>query len=141
MEDTFEILSLGGNYEGSYHEFIEDSQAVVQAPCRENPRFVSREAENSPTHKIGNPSPNPMEALLGKLDRERRHTAAGVIRNAVAELSPEEQLLVRLVYASDLSASAAGRTLGLRPDQALRRLKKILTGLKARLLEHGIREF
>jgi DNA-directed RNA polymerase specialized sigma24 family protein len=89
---------------------------------------------------LANPGPNPLEAVLEKLDHERRRAAAMIIRETTQKLSNDDQLLLRLVYGSGHSAAAAAKTVGLSPPQARKRLKGLLIKLKQELLAQGIRE-
>ena len=83
---------------------------------------------------------NPLEALLEKLESDRRTAAIEVIRDVVAGLPESDQLLFRLVYGSDLSAAAAARSLGLEAPAARRALKGILTKCREKCLARGVRE-
>lgn len=140
LDEAFDVVSLQGVYAGTYEEFLSEAVPVHEAPCRDNPRFESMEQRAEGGREQADTSANPLEELLAKLDHERRIKAADVIRRLTTELSEEDQLLLRLVYASDHSAAAAGRVVGMRPNQARKRLKTILMNLRAGLLKIGVRE-
>ena len=136
--EAFEIVRLEGLYQGSFGRFMQDSEAIKDAPCRENPRFFSVDSEEGRVREIPDQGQNPLEELLSALEEESRLKAAATIREAVGSLDEADRLLIRLVYESDHSAASAGRVTGLPPDAARKRLKSILTGLKEVLLAQGI---
>lgn len=140
LAEAFDQVSLQGLYAGSYEEFLGQAVPVRTAPCRENPRFESVEQRAESGLEEADQAANPLEALVAKLDHERRVKAAGVVRAVSAGLSEEDQLLLKLVYAEDQAVSAAGRVVGLEPGQVHRRLKKILLAMREALLEVGVRE-
>ncbi len=141
FDDAYDFLRVEGLFAGSYIEFIKKTEPIRKAPCRENPAFQSidgtRESSLKNTAVEGF---NPLEFLIQKLDRERRIDALKVIREATAELSEIDQLLVRLVYGSDLSVSAAAKVIGLPASTAGKRLKSLMTKFQEKLLAAGIRE-
>jgi DNA-directed RNA polymerase specialized sigma24 family protein len=128
-------------YTGSYNQFIKEIEPIKKVPCRENPAFHSiDETRESTLKNINDEGANPLEFLIQKLDRERRIKALKVIRKTTAKLSQNDQLLVRLVYASDQSVPAAAKVTGLPTSTARKRLKSLLTKYRERLLAEGIRE-
>jgi RNA polymerase sigma factor (sigma-70 family) len=141
FDDAYDFLRIDGLYSGSYSEFIQEVEPIKKAPCRENPAFQSLdEAGKSVLKNINDQGANPLEFLIRKLDRERRVKAIKVIRLTTAALPEEDQLLVRLVYGSDRSVSAAAKVIGLPVSTAGKRLKRLLTKYREKLLAEGIRE-
>ena len=141
FDDAYDFLRIDGLYTGSYREFIKEIEPIKKAPCRENPAFQSiDETRENALKNIDDQGANPLESLLQKLDRERRIKAIKVIRATTAALPEEDQLLVRLVYGSDQSVSAAAKVIGLPASTAGKRLKRLLTKYREKLLAEGIRE-
>jgi RNA polymerase sigma factor (sigma-70 family) len=141
FDDAYDFLRVDGLFTGSYIEFIKETEPIRKAPCRENPAFHSiDETRESSLKNINDDGSNPLEFLIQRLDRERRINALKVIREATAELSETDQLLVRLVYGSDKSVPAAARVIGLPASTAAKRLKSLLTKYREKLLAEGIRE-
>jgi RNA polymerase sigma factor (sigma-70 family) len=138
LREAFEIVRLEGLFQGGFGRFIKETEAVKEAPCRENPRFFSVDNEKGPIRDIPDQGLNPLEALLSALEEESRLKAAGIIREALSGLEEADRILIRLVYESGHSAASAGRVAGLSPNAARKRLKSILTGLKEVLLSQGI---
>ena len=141
FDDAYDFLRIDGLYTGSYIEFIKEIEPIKKAPCRENPAFQSiEETGNSALKNIYDQGVNPLEFLLQKLDRERRIKAIKVIRATTAALPEEDQILVRLVYGSDQSVTTAAKVIGLPASTAGKRLKRLLTKYREKLLAEGIRE-
>ena len=141
FDDAYDFLKIDGLYTGSYIEFIKETEPIRKAPCRENPAFQSiDEAHESSLKNIDDESSNPLEFLIQKLDRKKRFNAVKVIRETTAELSENDQLLVRLVYGSDQSVAAAAKVIGLPTSTAGKRLKSLLTKYREKLLAEGICE-
>lgn len=138
LREAFEIVRLEGLYQGGFGRFLQETEAIKDAPCRENPRFFSLDNEEGPGREFPDQGMNPLEELLSALEEESRLQAARVIREVVSGLDEADRILIRLVYESDLSAASAGRVAGLSPNEARKRLKSILTGLKEVLLAKGI---
>ncbi len=141
FDDAYDMVSIQGLFSGSFNEFLDSAEPIRHAPCPENPRFVSGDADVGDTFSnTEDQGFNPLEALIEKLDRERRIRAGEIIREVTSELSDEDQILVKLVYGSDHSAAAAAKVLGISPPAARKRLKSLLIKYKAALLAEGIRE-
>ncbi len=141
FDDAYDFLRIDGLYSGSYIEFIKDIESIKKAPCRENPAFQSiDETPESSFENINAEISNPLEFLIQKLDREKRIQAIQVIRETTVTFSEDDQLLVRLVYGSDQSVAAAAKVIGLPASTAGKRLKKLLTKYREKLLVVGIRE-
>jgi len=142
LEAAYDLVALKGLFNGSIEEFYSRAEPVRKAPCPENPNFISMNGgEDGPgTEPADTDRPNPLESLLEKLDHQRRTRAARIIREVTDRLSEPDQLLVRLVFASDHSVAAAARAMGLDPRAANKRLKKLLTRFREKLLAEGIRE-
>lgn len=141
FDDAYDFLRLDGLFTGSYIEFINEIEPIRRAPCRENPVFQSiNETHESSLQKLNDGDSNPLEILIQKLDRERRIIALKVIRDTTAGLSEIDQILVRLVYGSDQSVPAVAKVIGLATSTARKRLKRLLTKYREKLLAEGIRE-
>ena len=141
FDDAYDLLRIDGLYTGSYTQFIKEIEPIKRAPCRENPSFQSLDQTRKSAFKnINDISANPLEFLIHKLDRERRIKAIGVVREATAEMPEDDQLLVRLVYGSDLSVTTAAKVIGLPASTARKRLKRLLAKYREKLLAEGIRE-
>lgn len=141
FDDAYDFLRIDGLYTGSYIEFIKETEPIRKAPCRKNPAFQSiDEAHENSLKNIDDKSFNPLEFLIQKLDRERRFKALKVIRETTAGLSEDDQLLIRLVYGSDQSVPAAAKVIGLPASTAGKRLKRLMTIYRGKLLAEGIRE-
>jgi RNA polymerase sigma factor (sigma-70 family) len=141
FDDAYDFLRVEGLYSGSYFQFIQEIEPIKKAPCRENPSFQSLdETGNNVLKNINDVGANPLEFLIHKLDNERRINAIKVIRATTAALPEEDQLLVRLVYGSDQSVTAAAKIIGLAASTAGKRLKRLLTKYREKLLAEGIRE-
>ncbi len=137
--DAYEIVSLEGLFKGGFGGFLKETEPVKEAPCRQNPYFVSTDNDQTWTPEPAGLEPNPLESLLAKMEQEDRVRAAGIIRAVSASLSEEDRLLISLVYGSGHSAALAGKSVGLKPATARKRLKRILTLFKTGLLAQGIR--
>lgn len=141
FDDAYDFLRVDGLFTGSYVEFIKETEPIRKAPCRQNPAFQSiDETRESSLNNIDDNAANPLEFLIQRLDRERRIKAMEILREATAELSESDRLLVRLVYGSDKSISAAAKVIGLPTSTAGKRLKSLLAGFREKLLAQGIRE-
>ena len=141
FDDAYDFLRIDGLYTGSYIEFIKEIEPIKKAPCRENPAFQSLDETGKSALKSNNDQgSNPLEFLIDKLDRERRIKAIKIIRATTAALPAKDQLLVRLVYGSDQSVPAAAKVIGLPASTAGKRLKRLLTKYREKLLAEGIRE-
>jgi RNA polymerase sigma factor (sigma-70 family) len=141
FDDAYDFLRIEGLFEGSYEQYLEDIAPIRIAPCRENPTFhaISEMGANCILNTSGSSS-NPLELLICKLDHERRIRALKIIRETTAELSQEDQLLVRLVYGSEQPVKTAANIMGFSLSSARRRLKRLLNQYREQLLSEGIRE-
>ncbi len=141
FDDAYDILQVENLFAGSYERYIKAITPIREAPCRENPAFQSLNEEVAGV--VENPhgaDANPLEALIGKLDRQRRVKALKIIRAATETLSHDDQLLIRLVYGADQPVNVVARMIGLSASSARRRLKRLLTQFRKQLLAEGIRE-
>ena len=140
FDDAYDFLRIDGLYANDYNQFMRDIIPIQNAPCRENPTFQSLDGHGSdPRPNLDDIGPNPLEALIHKLDRERRIKAIAVIRDTTAKLSEKDQLLVKLVYGSEQPLRVAARIVNLSTSAARRRLRKLLIKYKKNLLAVGIR--
>ena len=137
--EAYEIACLEGLFRGGYGLFLKETEPVKEAPCRRNPYFVSTDKEDAWVPEPAGSEPNPLESLLAKMEEEEKFKAAKIIKEISSTLSEEDRLLLALVYGSGRSAAMAGRSVGLKPGTARKRLKRILTLFKAGLLAQGIR--
>jgi len=141
FDDAYDFLRVDGLYEGSYDLFMQEIEAIREAPCRENPTF--RSIDETGSNSIRNmdvSDANPLEALIQRLDRERRITALRVIRATTEALPETDQMLVRLVFGSEQPLSAAAKIIDLSVSAARKRLRTLLVKYKESLLAVGIRE-
>ncbi len=140
-DDAYDFLQVDDLFEGPYDAYLKAIGPIREAPCRENPAFQSLDAEIAGTSEnLRNPEANPLEALIDKLDHERRGKALKIIRATTTTLSQEDQLLVRLVYASGQPVAAVAQMIGRSASSVRRRLKRLLTHYREKLLAEGIRE-
>ncbi len=139
FDDAFDFLLVEGLYNGAYEEYVKAVEPIRQAPCPENPKFISNNDSFGDSAR-DDTNNNPLDTLIEKLDREKKITAVTVIRQVTNELTEQEQLLIKLVYGSDLSVAKAARTITMDPQKARKLLKKILVKFRERLLAEGIRE-
>ncbi len=139
FDDAFDFLLVEGLYNETYEEYIKAVEPIRQAPCPENPRFISNDDSfGDSTHD--DTDNNPLDTLIEKLDREKKKKAVTIIRQVTKDLSEQEQLLIKLVYGSDLSIAKAARTITMDPQKARKLLKKILVKFREKLLADGIRD-
>lgn len=141
FDEAYEVLCCRGEWSGTFAEYAARLEPVRDHPCPERARVVSGDGPGDDpvaTHPDG--GPNPLEALMERLDRDRRIRAGRVIRAVSGELGDEDRLLVRLVYGSDHSVAAAARVLGVSPTAAGKRLRRVLATFRERLLAEGVRE-
>ena len=141
FDDAYDILQVEDLFAGPYERYIQAIAPIREAPCRENPSFQSLNEEVSGVPE--NPrstDANPLEALIDKLDRQRRVEALKIIRAATTTFAQEDQLLIRLVYASEQPVSAVAKVIGISASSARRRLKRLLNHYREQLLAAGIRE-
>lgn len=140
-DDAYDFLQVEGLFEEPYERYIEEIGPIRKAPCRENPSFQSLDEVSTNAHeKMDEPTSNPLEILIGKLDHQRRVKTLKIIQATTATLSQEDQMLVRLVYGSELPVKAAAEIIGFSASSARRRLKGILNQYREQLLSEGIRE-
>jgi RNA polymerase sigma factor (sigma-70 family) len=141
FDDAYDLLQVEDLFEGPYERYLQAIAPIRDAPCRENPSFQSLDEEKASVPE--NPQyleTNPLEALIDKLDHTRRGKAIKVIQATTETLSQEDQLLIRLVYASGQPVSAVAKMIGRSAPSARRRLKRLLTQFREQLLAEGIRE-
>ncbi len=141
FDDAYDFLQVEDLFEGPYEQYLKDILPIREAPCRENPAFQSLDRETSgASENPHDPDANPLEALIDKLDHARRGKALKIIRAATTALAQEDQLLIRLVYASGQPVSSVAKMIGLSASSARRRLKRLLNQYREQLLAEGIRE-
>jgi len=139
--EAYDIAVMEERYEGDMMAFAAKFESVRNAPCPENPAFVSPENRSGETiHEMPTSEPDPLERLMAHLDSELRIKAGRVIHKITETLSETEQLLVKLVYGSGLPVTGAARTVGMEQPAARKCLKKILNLYREALLAEGIRE-
>jgi RNA polymerase sigma factor (sigma-70 family) len=141
FDDAYDFLRSDGLYESDYERFRQEIVPIQNAPCRENPTFQSIDGlDGDPWRDLDETGSNPLEALIQKLDRERRIKAIKVIRETTKKLPERDQLLVRLVFGSEQPVRVAANIIDLSTSAARRRLKRLLMQYKESLLAVGIRE-
>jgi len=140
LSDAFEMLCMRDLYKAGYDAFLAEVEIVSAAPCPEKRVFMTMDDPDSPGPEISDVEDNPLEQLLARLDQERRIKASRVIREVTSELSEEDQMLVRLKFASDCRTGEVAKALGLEAAMIRKKLKSLLTRYRARLLSEGIRE-
>lgn len=141
VDDAYDFLQVDGTFDGSYEQFRQAIAPIQNAPCRESPGFKSLDNPGCDRlREMDDAASNPLEALIGKLDRQRRIKAMRVIRETTATLPGNDQLLVRLVYGSEHPVRSAAKVIGLSASAARRRLKRLLLKYRESLLAAGIRE-
>lgn len=141
FDDAYDLLRVEDSFDGPYERYLQAIAPIREAPCRENPRFQSLDEDGSSVpENPHNPDTNPLEALIDKLDHTRRGKALKIIRAATARLSQEDQMLIRLVYASGQPVTNVAKMIGMSAPSARRRLKRLLTQYREQLLAEGIRE-
>jgi RNA polymerase sigma factor (sigma-70 family) len=140
-DDAYDFLQIEDLFAGPYELYLKAIAPIRDAPCRENPSFQSLNedvpgvAENPSGTEV-----NPLEALIDKLDRQRRVEALKIIRATTTAFAQEDQLLIRLVYGSEQPVNAVAKMIGLSASSARRRLKRLLSRYREQLLAEGIRE-
>lgn len=139
LSQAYDIVRIEDGYPKSYREFVLEAKEAAKAPCPQNPMFNSLENDSPCNPGPVSEGPNPLEALLDLEDHEQRLKAMKIVAEHVRNLPHEDQLMIRLVFGSDHAVAKAGRTIGITGSTAQKRFKKILGGLKAELLAHGIR--
>jgi RNA polymerase sigma factor (sigma-70 family) len=141
FDDAYDFLQVEDLFEGPYEQYLKAIVPIREAPCRENPSFQSLNAEIAGAFENPHdPAANPLEALIDKLDHERRGRALQIIRATTTALSQEDQLLIRLVYASEQPVTSVAKMIGLSASSARRRLKQLLNQYREQLLAEGIRK-
>ncbi len=141
FDDAYDFLQVEDLFEGPYERYLQAIAPIREAPCRENPSFqpLHEEIAGLPENPH-NPDTNPLEALIDKLDHERRGKALKIIQATTTTFSQEDQLLIRLVYASEQPVTSAAKMIGRSASSVRRRLKRLLNLYREQLLAEGIRE-
>ncbi len=141
FDDAYDFLQVEDLFEGPYEQYLKAIVPIREAPCRENPSFQSLNEEVSRVSESPrNPDANPLDALIDKLDHSRRGKALKIIRSTTTTFSQEDQLLIRLVYASEQPVASAAKMIGRSASSVRRRLKRLLNLYREQLLAEGIRE-
>lgn len=141
FDDAYDFLRIDGLFEGDYEHFMQKIVPIQNAPCRENPTFQSMDGlDGDPLPNLDDTGSNPLEALIQKLDRQRRIKAIQIIRETTKRLPQRDQLLVRLVFGSEQPVRVVAKIMDLSASAARRRLKRLLRQYRENLLAVGIRE-
>jgi RNA polymerase sigma factor (sigma-70 family) len=140
VSDAYEIFCLHQGYNQTFDTFLDEMEPVLKAPCPKDPKVVSLDDPEGHTDHLSDANQDPFEAMLEKLDQERRIRALGIIRDATSALPDEDQILLKLRFEADKPLPQIGLVLGLSENAARKKLKSILTHFKAQLLSVGIRE-
>ena len=139
--EAYDIAIIQGLFSGALSDFLSKTDSIRRAPCPENPEFMGLNHQSGdPFLQVSDTTANPLDQLIEGLESERKFKAVNIIREVTASLSEEDQLLVRLIYGSDQSVSAASKVVGLSPKAGKKRIKGILTRFRENLLAEGIRE-
>ncbi len=141
FDDAYDFLLVEDLFNGPYEQYLKAIVPIREAPCRENPSFQSLDEEVSgASENPHNPDANPLEALIDKLDHNRRGKALKIIQATTTAFSQEDQLLIRLVYASEQPVTSVAKMIGRSVSSVRRRLKRLLNQYREQLLAEGIRE-
>jgi len=84
FDEAYDLIRANSLFNGTLKEFLTKTDPIRSAPCPENPEFVSGddEASGNILRNTADTEANPLEALIKKLDKERRIRALEVIHTA-----------------------------------------------------------
>ena len=142
LSEAYDLLRAGLGYGKAFTEFLAESGPIRGAPCPENPTFLNpSNPDNDPLENVADPSLNPLEALLEKLESDRRTaavqkssgTSSPVCRNQISFFSGWS------TARTSRRPRPQGRS-AWKPRPRRRALKGILTKCREKLLARGIRE-
>lgn len=131
LDEAYEILRTNHHIEISLHEL---AALASKLPRRNPPRRMEGEEtlEDRPDEGL-----DPAEQAIAKEKRARRQEILGFLKEAVARLSAEDALLVRM--STRFKVSEIARNLHLEQKPLYRRLDKILKALREDLERRGVR--
>lgn len=131
FEESCQILRV--NHGVPFSE-LELARLAARLPPR-TPRRI--EGEESLQGAVC-PEPTPDEVLRCKeLQPERRRVREALAR-ALARLSPEDRLLIKVRFQSDVQMQALARSRGVEPKRLYRRLERLLPKLRRALEREGV---
>lgn len=113
-------------------EALEDLQARL--PVRVSRRFEGEEALES----MAAAEPAPEERLLEKEETGRKRQANRCLMEAMRELEPQDQIILRLRFAEGMQIADVARTLHLEARPLYRRIERLVAELRRGLGERGI---
>lgn len=140
FDDAFDFIKIEGLFKGTYETYLKEIDPIRKVPCPRNIYFVSENDVFDTESKTRDGDLNPLERLIEKLDEQKRKTAVSVIRDLTQTLPPEDRLLIKLVYGSDISVPKAAKIVGIKAARARKNLKKIFMKFQEKLLAEGIRK-
>ena len=106
---------------------------AARLPSRHTRAFVPE----SRITDVPSMTPAPDAALLSGEAADAAQRATDAMRAAVASLTPQEQLIVRMLVEEDLSVAAIARSLSLDQKPLYRRIQHMFTALRAQLESQG----
>lgn len=122
LREAMEILRSGGVTLSD----IELRQMAAQLPSRQPHGEVSLDALDGSVPEFAAPAHVPTDDDFG------------VVRNAIAEMQPEDQVIIRMRFWHDVSVADIARALHLEPKPLYRRIESIEARLRALLERRGI---
>lgn len=131
LDEAYEILRTNHHIEISHQDL---ANLVDKLPHRNPPRRMEGEEtlEDHPDEGL-----DPAEQAIAKERNARRREILGFLKEAMARLSGEDALLVRM--STRFKVSMIARTLQLEQKPLYRRLEKILKALREDLERRGVR--
>jgi RNA polymerase sigma factor for flagellar operon FliA len=110
---------------------------AAQLPDRPpTPRLVAMEEEEVQPL----PSRAAADEIVGALDiRDRSRDASRAVRAALAGLTPEDRVIIRLRYGKEMSIADIARALGVAQRPLYRRVEALMAGLRRTLEDQGLR--
>lgn len=132
LNEACEILRTNYRVGASLQELHD---LVVKLPRRISPRRMEGEEglENRPTEGM-----DPEQTVISREEQIRHEAVLGFLREAVAKLSPEDALLVRM-SCDGFKISEIARALKLEQKPLYRRLMRIYEALRQDLERDGVR--
>jgi len=140
FEETYEVLLSKEKVKKGYEDFERCFRNLkdMECPKRLAAKPALRSMDSSNEHHASQ-EPDPLEAIIEKLDRERRIRAIRIIKEVNEGLSEEEKFLIRLLYVSGQSLSKTATATGLTVKSVKQQRDRLLLRYKAALLQAGIR--
>jgi RNA polymerase sigma factor for flagellar operon FliA len=114
---------------------VELARLVARLPPRQPRRM---EGEDWLAELLSD-APTPDDRLLAEERRRERRRVLAALAQAVGRLAPEDRLLLRLRFQSDVQMAALAARRGVEPKRLYRRLERILRRLRRTLEREGVR--